>query len=42
MNNTEMKNKLEEISNRKTEAEEEISVLEDRMVESTAPKQKKE
>ena len=38
MNNTitEMKNKLEGINSRKTEVEEQISDLEDRMVEFTA------
>ena len=44
MNNTitEMKNTLEGISSRITEAEEQISDLEDRMVEFTAAKQNKE
>ena len=44
MNNTitEMKNTLEGINSRKTEAEERISDLEDRMVEFTAVEQNKE
>ena len=44
MNNTitEMKNTLEGISSRVTEAEEWISDLEDRMVEFTAAEQNKE
>ena len=44
MNNTiiEMKNTLEGISSRITEAEKQINDLEDRMVEFTAMKQKKE
>ena len=44
MNNTitEMKNTLEGINNRITQAEELISELEDRMVEITAKKQNKE
>ena len=44
MNNTitEMKNTLEGINSRITEAEERISDLEDRMVEITAVKQNKE
>ena len=44
MNNTitEMKNALEEINSRITEAEEWISHLEDRMVEFTATEQDKE
>ena len=44
MNNTitEMKNTLEGINSRITEAEEQISDLEDRMVEFTAPEQNKE
>ena len=44
MNNTitEMKNTLQGISSRITEAEERISDLEDRMVEFTAAEQKKE
>ena len=44
MNNTitEMKNTLEGISSRITEAEEQISDLEDRMVEFTAMEQNKE
>ena len=44
MNNTitEMKNTLEGINNRKTEAEERISELEDRMVQITAKEQNKE
>ena len=44
MNNTktEMKNTLEGIISRKTEAEEWISELEDRMVEITAAEQNKE
>ena len=44
MNNTitEMKNKLEGINSTLTEAEERISVLEDRMVEFTAAQQNKE
>ena len=43
MNNTitEMKNTLEGINSRITEAEEQISDLEDRMVEFTATEQKK-
>ena len=43
MNNTitEMKNTLEGINSRITEAEEQISDLEDRMVEITATEQKK-
>ena len=39
---TEMKNTLEEINSRITEAEEWISDLEDRMVEFTAMEQNKE
>ena len=44
MNNTitEMKTTLEAINSRKTEAEERISDLKDRMVEFTAAEQKKE
>ena len=44
MNNTitEMKNTLEGINSRITEAEEQISDLEDRMVEFTVTEQKKE
>ena len=44
MNNTitEMKNTLEGINSRITEAEEQISDLEDRMVEFTAMEQNKE
>ena len=44
MNNTitEMKNTLEGINNRLTEAEERISYLEDKMVEITAEEQNKE
>ena len=44
MNNTitEMKNTLEGINSRVTEVEEQISVLEDRMVEITATEQNKE
>ena len=44
MNNTitEMKNTLEGINSRITEAEEQISDLEDRMLEFTAAEQKKE
>ena len=44
MNNTrtEMKHTLEGINNRITEAEEQISELEDKMVEIAAEKQKKE
>ena len=44
MNNTitEMKNTIEGINSRKTEAEERLSDLEDRMVEFTAAKQNKE
>ena len=44
MNNTitEMKNTLEGINNRKTEAEERISELEDRMLQITAKEQNKE
>ena len=44
MNNTvtEMKNALEGISSRVNEAEEQISELEDRLVEITAVKQNKE
>ena len=44
MNNTitEMKNKLERINSRITEAEEQISDLEDRIVEFTAAEQNKE
>ena len=43
MNNkiTEMKNTLEGINNRKTEAEEQISELEDKMVEISAKEQNK-
>ena len=43
MNNTitEMKNTLEGLNSRITEAEEQISDLEDRMVEITATEQKK-
>ena len=40
--NTEMKNTLEGIHNRITQAEERISDLEDRMVELTAAEQNKE
>ena len=39
---TKMKNTLEGVSNRITEAEEQISELEDRMVEITAVEQSKE
>ena len=44
MNNTvtEMKNTLEGINSRKTEAEEQISDMEERMVEFTAAEQNKE
>ena len=44
MNNTiiEMKNILEGINNRITEAEEQVSELEDKMVEITAKEQNKE
>ena len=44
MNNTitEMKNTLEKTNSRKTEAEEQISELEERMVEITAPEKNKE
>ena len=44
MNNTitEMKTTLEGINSRITEAEEQISDLEDRMVEFTAPEESKE
>ena len=44
MNNriTEMKNTLEGINSRITKAEEQVSELEDRMVESTAMEQNKE
>ena len=44
MNNTitEMKNTLEGINSRRTEAEERISDLEDRMVEFTAMEENKE
>ena len=41
-NTTEMKNTLEGINSRITEAEERISDLEDRMVEFTAAEQNKE
>ena len=39
---TEMKNTLEGINSRITKAEEQVSELEDRMVESTAMEQNKE
>ena len=42
MNNTEIKNILEEISSRKTEGEEWISELEYRIVEITAAEKNKE